>query len=122
MASGMPGPDPLDTLVGQTLCRLSQGEPPCRLEVERVDIKEEPDRRGPGGAVSPGERTNDEAARCLAGEMACMANSPGGGALIVGVANDGARIGTRLDKGWLRHRIRDQGSGSPGCKIDRCST
>ena len=34
-----------------------------------------------------------------------MANTPGGGALIVGVADDGARIGTRLDAGWLRHRI-----------------
>ena len=34
-----------------------------------------------------------------------MANTPGGGALIVGVADDGTRIGTELDAEWLRHRI-----------------
>ena len=34
-----------------------------------------------------------------------MANTPGGGAVIVGVSDDGARIGTRLDADWVRHRI-----------------
>ena len=34
-----------------------------------------------------------------------MANTPGGGAVIVGVSDEGARIGTRLDADWLRHRI-----------------
>ena len=34
-----------------------------------------------------------------------MANTPGGGAVIVGIADDGARIGTRLDADWVRHRI-----------------
>ena len=99
------GPDPLEALVERTLRRMSEGEPPCRIEVERVDIKEEPGRRDAGGNVSPGGATSEEAARYLAAEMACMANTPGGGALIVGVADDGARIGTRLDAGWLRHRI-----------------
>ena len=34
-----------------------------------------------------------------------MANTPGGGAVIVGVADDGIRIGTDLDPEWLRFRI-----------------
>ncbi len=34
-----------------------------------------------------------------------MANTPGGGALIVGVANDGALLGADLDEEWLRQRI-----------------
>jgi ATP-dependent DNA helicase RecG len=37
--------------------------------------------------------------------MACFANTAGGGAIIVGVADDGARIGTELDHEWPRHRI-----------------
>ena len=105
MTLGTLGPDPLEALVEQTLRRLSGGEPPCRIEVERVDVKEEPGRRDAGGIVSPGGTINETAAGYLAEEMACMANTPGGGALIVGVADDGARIGTRLDAGWLRHRI-----------------
>ena len=99
------GQDPLEMLVEQALRRLSEGEPPSRIEVERVDVKEEPGRRGDGGTVSPGKRKNEQAASYLAEEMACMANTPGGGALIVGIADDGARIGTRLDADWLRHRI-----------------
>ena len=33
------------------------------------------------------------------------ANTPGGGALIVGVTNNGEVIGTRLDVDWLRYRL-----------------
>ena len=99
------GQNPLEMLVEQALRRLSEGEPPSRIEVERVDVKEEPGRRDARGAVSPGKRENEQAASCLAEEMACMTNTPGGGALIVGIADDGTRIGTRLDAGWLRHRI-----------------
>ena len=105
MTLGVLGPDPLETLIKQALRRLSGGELPSRIEVERVDVNEEPGRRDAGGTVSPGGTINETAARYLAEEMACMANTPGGGALIVGVADDGARIGTRLDAGWLRHRI-----------------
>ena len=105
MTSEALGRNPLETLVEQVLRRLSEDEPPNRIEVERVDVKEEPGRRGAGGTVSPGNRESEQAARYLAEEMACMANTPGGGALIVGVADDGARIGTGLDADWLRHRI-----------------
>ena len=105
MALEILGRDPLDELVEQTLQRLSKAEPPRRIETERVDIKEEPGRRGSGGAILHGEATNEKAADYLAEEMACMANTAGGGALIVGIADDGARIGTRLDPDRVRHRI-----------------
>ena len=105
MALEILGRDPIDVLVERALHRLSKGEATGRIETERVDVKEEPGRRGPGGAVLPGGRTNEKAADFLAGEMACMANTEGGGALIVGVADDGTRIGTQLNPDWLRHRI-----------------
>jgi ATP-dependent DNA helicase RecG len=34
-----------------------------------------------------------------------MANTPGGGALIFGVADDGTLVGAELDSEWLRHRV-----------------
>lgn len=52
-----------------------------------------------------GATENEAAADYLAGEMACFANTPGGGAIILGVADDGRRIGTQLRSDWLRHRI-----------------
>jgi ATP-dependent DNA helicase RecG len=79
--------------------------PPHEVELRNVDVKEEPGRRGSGGAVLPGERENEKAAEYLTGELACLANTPGGGALILGVADDGKRIGTSLDAEWLRRRI-----------------
>ena len=111
MALEVLGRDPIDVLLERALHRLSKGEPPGRIETERVDVKEEPGRRGSGGAVLPGGATNEKAADYLAAEMACMANTAGGGALIVGIADDGARIGTRLDPDWLRHRIWELTSG-----------
>lgn len=75
------------------------------LESERVDLKEEAGRRGRGGEVLPGTTRSEAAASQLAAEAACMANSDGGGALIVGVADDHTIIGTHLDAEWLRARI-----------------
>ena len=98
------GPDPLQEQIQQILERLNRGEPPREIEVKQVDVKEEPGRRR-NGEVLPGGTENEGAAQLLAGEMACMANTPGGGAIILGVANDGLHIGTRLDPEWLRHRI-----------------
>lgn len=99
------GPDPLEDQLISVLQRLANGEPPSRIEVAQVDVKEEPGRRGKHGLVLAGTSENGGAASYLAEEMACMANTPGGGAIIVGVADDGARIGTELDPEWLRHRI-----------------
>ncbi len=99
------GPDPVDDQVKRVLGRIAAGEPPKEIERTQVDVKEEPGRRGPGGVVGPGQAQNDDAARYLAEEMACFANTPGGGALILGIGDDGARLGTQLDPEWLRHRI-----------------
>lgn len=105
MAFGTLGHDPLEKLIDETLRRLSAGEPPSQIETERVDIKEEPHRRDHNGSILLGSATNEQAAQYLAREMACMANSPRGGALMVGIADDGTRIGTELNAEWLRHRI-----------------
>jgi ATP-dependent DNA helicase RecG len=99
------GPDPLQQQVERLLKSLSQGKPPRDIEVTQVDIKEEPDRRGGDGSVLQGHPQNEKAARYLAEEMACMANTPGGGAIVLGISDDGNRIGTLLDPEWLRERI-----------------
>ena len=111
MATAILGPDPLETLIDTALRQLAEGVPPSDMEVEHVDVKEEPGRRGVGGVIQPGDETNEKAADYLAGEMACMANTPGGGAVIVGIADDGQRIGTELNAEWLRHRIWELSSG-----------
>ncbi len=98
------GPDPLEHQITETLRRLSEGRPPAQIESARVDVKEEPGRRQGRRAV-PGAEKNERAAAYLAGEMACMANTAGGGAIILGIADDGQRIGTVLDAQWLRGRI-----------------
>ena len=105
MAIGSLGPDPVEQQVEYALSLWEQGEAPSRIETAQVDFKEEPGRRGPGGAILAGASENEAAAGYLAGEMACLANTPGGGAVILGVADDGLAIGTHLDPEWLRHRI-----------------
>ncbi len=98
------GPDPLEQQIAETLQRLAEGQRPALIETAQVDVKEEPGRRR-GRSVVPGLETNEEAAAYLAGEMACMANTAGGGAIVLGIADDGERIGTNLDAAGLRRRI-----------------
>lgn len=105
MTLGYLGTDPLESTVETALRQIAAGESTETLERTRIDLKEEPGRRGSSGSILPGEPRNEKAASFLAGEMACMANTPGGGAIVVGVADDGTRIGTELDGDWLRHRI-----------------
>lgn len=112
------GPDPVDQQVQETLGKLAGGEAPRDIERRQVDIKEEPGRRGPGGSISPGSSQNEAAAKYLAGELACFANSPGGGAIILGVADDGTHIGTNLDREWLRHRIWELTERALTARID----
>ena len=112
MTTAILGPDPLEILIDAALRRLSEGEAPSAMEVERVDVKEEPGRRAADGSILSGAETNEQAADYLAGEMACMANTPGGGTVIVGVADGGQKIGTELNPEWLRHRIWELTAGS----------
>ncbi len=44
--------------------------------------------------------------------MACFANTPGGGALILGIADKGERVGTAIDPDWLRHRLYELTGGT----------
>lgn len=92
--------------VDQCLNRLRAGVLPDDAERQVVDVKEEAGRRGAGGRLLPGSAENTKAADQLADEVAYMANTPGGGALIVGVENGtGDLLGTELDPEWLRHQI-----------------
>jgi len=97
--------DPLDAEIGSLLSRVAGGEAPRTLESRRVDFKEEAGRRLPGGAIRAGQPQSRVAAQSLMPEVACLANTPGGGALVVGIDDDGARIGTELDPEWLRHEL-----------------
>lgn len=99
------GPDPVESQLQRVLDGLATGSAPRDIELLNVDIKEEPGRRGPDGSILPAVAENEIAARYLAEELACMANTPGAGALVLGVADDGRRIGTALNEEWLRHRI-----------------
>ena len=74
-------------------------------ESQAIDFKEEAGRRK-GPVIEAGTTRNSAAATKLADEVACMANTPGGGALIVGVEDKtGLIIGTELDIDWLRQKI-----------------
>ena len=106
------GPDPLEAQLNAALGLLADGSAPHTIEREQVDFKEEPGRRGPAGVILPGATENEEAAKYLASEMACFANTPGGGALILGVADKGERIGTEIDADWLRHRLYELTGGT----------
>src|SRR5574340_1067953 len=105
MAVRFLGPDPVELELARVFEALAQGRAPGDVERRLVDCKEEPGRRGPRGAILPGAAQNERAAESLAQESACFANTAGGGALVVGVADDGMPIGTALDAEWLRHRI-----------------
>lgn len=100
------GNDPVRDEVAALIARMDAGDVIDRNhEGKHVDLKEEAGRRDHTGQVRPGWPQNDPAARKLADEAACMSNTPGGGALIVGVSDDGTLVGAELDAEWLRQRI-----------------
>lgn len=89
-----------------SLEKLRSGVLPGDAERQRVDFKEEAGRRGSGGRLLAGSAENSTAANQLADETAAMANTPGGGALVVGIENGtGDLLGTELDPEWLRQQI-----------------
>lgn len=92
--------------VERALEAVASGEDVPAAEREAVDFKEEAGRRGSGGVLLEGQPQNLAAADALAKEVTCLANTPGGGALVVGVEDStGALLGTELDAEWLRQRI-----------------
>lgn len=90
----------------ELLRRIEAGEAITVKESEAIDFKEESGRRGRNGELQPGEPTNNAAAAKLADEVCCLANTPGGGVLILGVEDRTKQVlGTELDSDWLRHQI-----------------
>ncbi len=98
----------LVTSVDRALARINEGNSADAVETEGIDFKEEAGRRGRGGVILPGQPRSEAVATQLADEVACLANTPGGGALIVGVADNGAVIGAATDRDWLRQRIHER--------------
>lgn len=104
----------LRALVDQVLGRLDAGGSISEIERQQVDLKEEAGRRGRGGVLLAGDPRNLAAADSLADEVACMANTPGGGALVVGVEDrTGSLLGAVLDAEWLRHRVWERVEVAP---------
>ncbi len=104
--------------VQECLAKLRQGVLPDEAERQRVDIKEEGGRRGTGGVLLPASRQSSRAADQLADEVACMANTPGGGALSVGVDDkSGQLLGTELDEEWLRVQIHRRVEVAPDIEV-----
>jgi ATP-dependent DNA helicase RecG len=77
------------------------------VESLTLDCKEEAGRRE-RGAYGPGSPQNEKAAKALAEEAACLANTEGG-VLLIGVDDKAtgpdAFVGADLDVEWLRERI-----------------
>jgi ATP-dependent DNA helicase RecG len=72
-----------------------------------LDFKEEAGRRGKDGIYGSGSPRNNDAARALAGDACCLANTDGG-VLVVGVMEGmgpAAMVGADLDAEWLREKI-----------------
>lgn len=98
----------LEALVDSVLGSAIDGVIQRIDETVNLDFKEEAGRRGRLGQLFNGDPRNSEAAGKLADEVACFANTPGGGVLIVGVEDGTGRIiGTELEVDWLRSKIND---------------
>ena len=107
----------LESEVDCILSSARGGRVTITKETQSVDLKEEAGRRN-GKEIEPGYPENPDAAVKLADEVACMANSPGGGALIVGIADKtGDVIGTELDVDWLREQIYNKIDVAPDIAV-----
>ena len=91
------------------IARVLAGEVAEAAESDLVDFKEEVGTVGTGGQRRPIGPRHAPAAEVLAIEVACFANSPSGGVLVVGVddksSGPAALHDTYLDLGWLRERL-----------------
>lgn len=98
--SGYMGQDQVALGVDQMLRHLDTGGAPRGHETRHVDVKQVPD-----GPDATAERRVDPLARFLWPHLACMANTPGGGALVIGIADDGQHLGAHFDPEPVRARI-----------------
>lgn len=90
--------------IDSLLARLQRGESIRGGETTAVDFKEEAGSSEHGRRIQVDTRS-EKVANQVAKEIACMANTPGGGALLLGVSDDGEPVGTTQDAEWLRHRV-----------------
>lgn len=100
------GPSPVQMAVERAIATLEAGD--VVVERQQIDLKEEAGRRGPRGVIFPAQCENEKAIEKLAPEIACMASTAGGGALLLGVADDSTVIGTELDEEWVRLRLYER--------------
>jgi ATP-dependent DNA helicase RecG len=91
------------------IAAVAAGARAADVETEIVDFKEEAGTVVAGGARVSISDQYEPAAQALAAEVACMAMSEHGGAIVVGVNDKGsgpaAFVGSYLDLDWLRRRI-----------------
>lgn len=107
---------PVEQELHEVLESLSQG---LAVERKHVDLKEEAGLHRHDGARQPSDPHNANAAIKLAEAAACMSNTEGGGALIVGVEDRAGRLlGTELDAEWLRHRIYERTGRKVTAQVD----
>lgn len=99
--------NPLFRDAQQAIASIEAGSRVEDVESLTLDCKEEAGRRR-RGAYGPGSPQNETAARALAEEAACLANTEGG-VLLVGIddkaVGPAAFVGAELDAEWLRERI-----------------
>ena len=99
--TGLDRRDQLRRAVDAILASERDGALTRTAETSSIDFKEEAGRRN-GPNLEPGGTENPIAATKLADEVACMVNSSGGGALILGIEDGtGAVLGTELGTDWL---------------------
>jgi ATP-dependent DNA helicase RecG len=88
---------------------VAAGARAADAETEVVDFKEEAGTVDAHGRRVTIGAQHEPAAKALAAEVACMAMSRHGGAIVVGVddkaSGTAAFVGSHLDVGWLRQRI-----------------
>lgn len=101
--------DALTAAVDNLITGVLAGGRADSYEGEVLDCKEDPSRRGSGGALVEGEAKSDDLAKTVADAVACFANADGG-IVVVGVddraTGDQAFIGTPCDAAWLQNRVR----------------
>lgn len=92
---------------------------PEALEGTAIDLKEDASRRNrKTGAIQEGSPNPEHVAEKLARDAACFANTPGGGALVVGVSDKtGEIVGTDIDGDWLRSRLHALTGGKMGATV-----
>lgn len=105
-------PTPAEKAVTQAIAELRAGRPAS--ESRHLDLKSATTRHG---APVPDPARDPALVRQLAPEVACMANTPGGGALVLGVGDDSTLEGTTAHAEWLRREIYTQLQSRVTCDV-----